>query len=348
MFFASDNGAPAAPEVMAALVAANEGPAAAYGNDEWTVRVEERLDELFERKVTTYLTTTGTAANSIALAALSNPWGAVLCHVDAHVNRDEGGAPEFFSGGTKLVGIEGEHGKITALALRDAIARNFARPPHSVSPNAVTVTQATESGTVYAPDEIAAIADVAHAHGLKLHMDGARFANAVVALGCSAADVTWRAGVDALSFGFTKNGAISAEAIVFFDKAAATSLEMRRKRSGHLWSKARYLAAQIEPMLQDGLWLKLAAQANAAAARLGAGFERLGVPLAAPVEANEVFAQLLPDEIEGLQAAGAVFYSWQGGDSGGRKLARFVCAYCTTDAEIDEVLGSLARLSQAA
>lgn len=341
MFFASDNGAPAAPEVMAALAAANEGPMPAYGNDDWTVRVGSRLNDLFEREVTTLLVTTGTAANCVALAALCPPWGAVLGHTDAHVHKDEGGAPEFYTHGAKLVGIEGQHGKITGAALKRTVETSFARPPHSVRPHVVTITQASESGTVYTPDEVADVAAAARTSGLALHMDGARFANAVAALGCSPAEITWKAGVDALSFGFTKNGAICAEAVIFFDAAAASTLEARRKRGGHLWSKARYLAAQIEPMLQDGLWLRLAGRANAAAARLAAGLRRLDIELASPVEANEVFARLSPSQIDALQRAGAIFYVWSGGAgeaAEGPMTARFVCAYSTTDAEVDALL----------
>jgi threonine aldolase len=205
----------------------------------------------------------------------------------------------------------------------------------------VTITQATELGTVYRPAEVAALAELCRASGVALHMDGARFANAIATLGCAPADVTWRAGVEALSFGFTKNGALAAEAVVFFDPARAHELAARRKRAGHLWSKGRFLAAQIEPLLADGLWLRLGAQANAAATRLAGGFASRGFRLAAPVEANEVFVAL-PDRVAAaLRAAGAVFYEWEPAVEGADGLSRFVCAWCTSPAEVDGLLSAI-------
>jgi threonine aldolase len=339
MFFASDNGAPAAPEVMAALAGANAGPAPAYGADAWTARVERQLAELFEREVAVSLVTTGTAANSLALSLLCPPHRAVLAHEEAHAIVDEGGAPEFFTGGAKLVGLPGEGAKLAPDTLRAGLAWAERRFPHSVLPGAVTITQATELGTVYRPAEISVLAELCRSFGVALHMDGARFANAIAQLGCTPAEATWRVGVDALSFGFTKNGALAAEAVVFFDASRAHELEARRKRSGHLWSKGRFLAAQIEPLLSDGLWLRLAARANAAAARLAAGFERRGFRLATAVEANEVFV-VLPAKVEAaLRAAGAVFYSWPPPEDGEDGLFRFVCAWSTSADEVDALFG---------
>jgi threonine aldolase len=339
MFFASDNAAPAAPEVMAALAAANAGPAPAYGADVWTKRVAQQLAELFEHEVAVSLVTTGTAANSLALSLLCPPYRAVLAHEEAHAIADEGGAPEFFTGGAKLVGMPGEGAKLAPDALRAGLAWGERRFPHSVLVGAVTVTQATELGTVYRPAEISALAELCRSSGVALHMDGARFANAIATLGCTPAEATWRAGVDALSFGFTKNGALAAEAVVFFDASRGHELEARRKRSGHLWSKGRFIAAQIEPLLVDGLWLRLAGQANSAAARLAAGFERRGFRLSGAVEANEVFV-VLPQRIEAaLRAAGAVFYSWDPPADGEDGLFRFVCAWSTRTDEVEALLG---------
>lgn len=343
MFFASDNGAPAAPEVMAALAEANSGPAAAYGADPWTDRVERRLAELFEREVAAVLVTTGTAANSIALAALCPAYGAVLAHEQAHAVVDEGGAPEFFIGGAKLVGLPGAAAKLTPETLRAGFEWGVRRLPHSMLGGAATITQATELGTLYRPDEIAALAEICRAFGAGLHMDGARFANAVAALGCTPAEATWRAGVDALSFGFTKNGALAAEAVVFFDPGRAHELAARRKRGGHLWSKGRFIAAQIEPLLTDGLWLRLAAHANAAAARLAEGFSSRGFRLAEAVEANEVFVALPEAAAAALRAAGAVFYSWEPPTDGADGLFRFVCAWSTSAAEVDAVFSVIDR-----
>ncbi len=343
MFFASDNGAPAAPEVMAALAAANAGPAPAYGADAWTRRVEQRIAELFERQVAVSLVTTGTAANSVALSMLCPPYRAVLAHEAAHAIVDEGGAPEFFTGGAKLIGLPGEGAKLTQDALRAGIERAEHGFPHSVRPGAVTITQATELGTVYRPAEVSALSELCRSAGVALHMDGARLANAIATLGCTPAEATWRAGVDALSFGFTKNGALAAEAVVFFDAARAHELEARRKRSGHLWSKGRFLAAQIEPLLADGLWLRLAAHANAAATRLAAGFERRGFRLGAAVEANEVFVVLPPKVEAALRGAGAVFYEWEPPTEGEDGLFRFVCAWSTGADEVDALFGVIDR-----
>jgi threonine aldolase len=250
MDFASDNAWGAAPEILAALTAANSGPTPAYGADDWTARAERRLAEVFERDCAVFLVATGTAANALALAALAPPWGAIFCHETAHVADDECGAPEFYTAGAKLVGIPGAAGKIPEAGLGRALARYPRGLVKQVQPAALTLSQATECGTIYTCAEIAALADMAHAAGLGVHMDGARFANALVSLGCTAADMTWKAGVDVLSFGATKNGALACEAVVFFDPAQADDFAFRRKRGGHTLSKGRLLGAQMLAYLE--------------------------------------------------------------------------------------------------
>src|SRR5690242_5612442 len=268
MNFASDNVFGVHERIMNALLAANAGTSPSYGVDPWTREAEERLSEVFERRVWSFLVMTGTAANALALSQLVPPYGAVFAHADAHVVVDECGAPELFTGGAKLIGIAEPAGKITPAAIARVIA-GFIRAEHDPKPAAVSIAEATELGTLYTPAEIGRIAELCRASGMKLHMDGARFANAVAALGCAPADITWRAGVDLLSFGATKNGAMAAEAIVAFDPKFAEAIERRRKRGGHLLCKGRYPAAQLLAYVEDGLWLKLARRANALARRLG-------------------------------------------------------------------------------
>ena len=337
MFFASDNGAPCPPQVMAAVMAANEGPAMPYGNDPVTARAAAQVREVLEApEATVHFVATGTAANALALATLCPPWGAVFCHDFAHVQQDECGAPEFFSG-AKLLTVPGDHGRMDPAALDAAIRGQGVRVVHSVQPGAVTLTNVSEAGTVLDPDATAALVRVAHAHGLPVHLDGARFANAVAATGATPAELTWKAGVDALSFGGTKGGLMGAEAVVFFDPARAWEFELRRKRGGHLFSKNRYLAGQFSGWLDGGLWLTLAAQANAMAARLAAGLVALpGTALVHPVQANIVFATLPQAMHDRLKAAGARYY-----DMGGGK-ARLVASWATTPAEVDAFLAAAA------
>ncbi|UPT63904.1 MAG: beta-eliminating lyase-related protein [Hyphomonadaceae bacterium JAD_PAG50586_4] len=325
MNFRSDNTASAAAEIMAALTSVNDGPAVGYGEDPWSRKLDEALGALFEREVRVFTVASGTAANSIALASVTPPWGSIICHREAHIECDECGAPEFFSGGAKLVLVDGEAAKLTCDALREGIARN-ARGIHSVKPSAVSISQTTERGAIYKPGEVAALGAIAKDAGLALHMDGARFANAVAALGCKPADVTWRAGVDLLSFGATKNGALLAESIVCFDLDLAEEIARRRKRSGHLICKGRYPAAQFLAYLNDGLWLKLAGRANALAARLG---EAAAPLLSAPVESNQVFIRPGADKLATLRAAGADFYDW------GEDEARLVVSWNQPEADID-------------
>lgn len=345
MNFASDNAAGIAPPILQALAAANTGFALGYGNDDWTRGVERRFAELFEREVAVFLVPTGTAANALALAHVSPPWGAVLCHAESHVATDECGAVEFFAG-VKLIEIAGEGAKITQEALRATLARGRGAP-HSVTPSALSLTQATELGTVYTHSELRALAEIAHARGLAVHMDGARFANALVRLGGSAAEATWKAGVDVLSFGATKGGALAAEAVIFFDPARAAGMPSRRKRAGHLLSKHRFLAAQIEAYLADDLWLRLARHANAMAQRLAEGLAAIGVAPAWPVEANEVFARLPRPADARLRAAGASYYAWP--ETGvalapDEILVRLVTSFATTAEEVDGFV-ALARAS---
>jgi threonine aldolase len=342
--FVSDNAAGAVPEVLAALARANEGTAASYGDDAITRRLTEKLSILFEKEVAVFPVATGTAANAVALATLTPHFGVVFCHEGAHIYVDECGAPEFFIGGAKLVPLDGAHGKLTPQAIKAALGRFQRGDVHHAQPSTISIAQATERGTTYTPVEIKAIADLAHTERLALHMDGARFANALAHLACAPAAITWKAGVDAMSLGFTKNGALAAEAIVFFDRTRVGDLEYRRKRAGHLFSKMRFVSAQFEAMLDDGLWLKLAKHANTMARRLGEGLSAIpGFALADPVEANEVFARL-PSEtaMTALKGAGVRFYLWEP-VTDGRPLIRLVCSFATREAEVDELLALAKR-----
>jgi threonine aldolase len=344
--FGSDNVTGAHPAILEALVAANQGAAASYGADALTRRLATRLADIFEREVAVFPVISGTAANSLALAQLCPPWGAILCETGAHVAVDECGAPTLFTGGATLSLIEGVAGRLQPADVAARIAQTRIGDQHQVQPAALTLTQATECGTVYRPADIAALAEVAHGHGLAVHMDGARFANALAHLGCTPAEATWKAGVDVLSLGATKNGALMAEAVIFFDPARANDFLYRRKRTGHLVSKMRFLSAQLDAWLADGLWLRLAAHANAAARRLADGLARRGHATEWPVEANEVFVRLPPPIAAGLEAAGFHFYPW--GDppgDGAPGLYRLVTAWNTADADVDAFLARLETLS---
>ncbi|GGK29295.1 threonine aldolase family protein [Salinarimonas ramus] len=345
MNFASDNIVGASRPVLDALVAANEGAEGAYGTDRATKAAIERLGALFERDCAIQLVATGTAANALALSALVPPYGAALCHVEAHVMEDECGAPEFFAGGMKLLGLPGAGGKIAPRTLADYLA---ALPRHEkqMPPRALTLSQATEYGLVYTPSEIAALCEVAHEAGLKVHMDGARFANALVSLNVTPAEMTWKLGIDVLTFGATKNGCLAAEAVIFFDPALAEAMPYLRKRSGHTLSKGRLLGAQLEGYLGNDHWLDNARHANAMAARLAEGVAALpGARLAVPREANEVFPVLPRETVERLRAAGAVFHPWSERSlpEGERiapheMLVRLVASFATTEAQIEAFL----------
>jgi threonine aldolase len=342
MNFASDNAAGVAPEILAAISRANVGGALAYGRDDWTKRVERRFAEIFEREVAVFLVPTGTAANALALAQLTPPWGAVLCHDEAHIATDECGAPEFFGGGIKLIGLTGEGGKIAPEMLEARLTSGQWGGPHHVSPAVVSLSQATEAGTIYRVDEIHRLAEIAHRHAVAVHVDGARLSNALARMNASPADATWRAGVDVLSFGATKGGAFAAEAVVFFDPARAAGMAERRKRGGQLISKHRFVAAQFDAFFVGDLWLTLARHANAMADRLAERLTSVGIVPIWPVEANEVFV-VLPARIDRrLKASGALYYPWTAHAlPGGRRLAademvvRLVTSFATIPDEVD-------------
>jgi len=345
MNFASDNTAGMAPEILDAIGRANTGYALGYGNDDWTKRVEKRFAEIFERDVALFLVPTGTAANALALAHLSPPWGAVLCHAESHVATDECGAPEFFGGGTKLIGLPGEGSKISSDTLRRALEDGQWGGPHHVSPSVLSLSQATECGTIYRVSEVSALSEIARKHNVAVHMDGARLGNALARMNVSPAEATWKAGVDALSFGATKGGAMGAEAVIFFDPRRGADMQSRRKRGGALASKHRFIAAQMEAFLQGDLWLRLARHANAMADALAAGLTAAGCKPVWPVEANEIFVPL-PAAIDGkLKAAGASYYPWKteslpGGLSIPRDqtLVRLVTSFQTTKDDVDKFL----------
>ncbi|MGO8799821.1 MAG: threonine aldolase family protein [Roseiarcus sp.] len=346
MNFASDNASGVAPAILDAIVAANAGSAAAYGADAHTQRAQAALSEAFERPVAAFLVSTGTAANALALAALTPPWSAIFCHEESHIHDDECGAPEFFTGGAKLVGIAGEGGKITPEALREAIGRFPRGLVKSVQPGALSLSQATEAGTIYSLDEIAALSAIAHEAGLAVHLDGARFANALVELGCSPAQMSWRAGVDALSFGATKNGAMGCEAVIFFDAERASNFPYQRKRAGQTSSKGRYLGAQMAAYLENGLWLTLARRANDAARRMADGLAGVeGIRLAWPRRVNEVFPITPRSLAAALKAEGVGFGEWSSRATApsrtprdGEAFLRLVCSFNTDGAEIDRFL----------
>lgn len=344
MEFASDNAAGVAPAILDAIAQANTGFAIGYGDDAVTRRLERRLCDLFEREVAVFLVTTGTAANALALAHLSPPWGAVICHAEAHAMVHECGAPEFYGGGLRLLGLAGAHGKLAPEAVAAALDEHFGLAPHQMVPAALSLTQASEFGAVYRGDELAALGALAHARGMMVHMDGARFGNALVRLGISPAEASWKAGVDVLSFGATKGGAMGAEAVVFFDPARAAAMAERRKRGGHLLSKHRFVAAQFEAFLDGGLWLALARHANRMADSLAAGLTAIGLAPVAPVEANIVFA-LFPYPVhERLQAQGAHYYvirtdrTHPATTPCGHILARMVTSFATTPEHIEKFI----------
>ena len=309
MRFFSDNAATAHPAVIEAIAAANRLDTA-YDGDAWSRKLDSAFSDLFETQVRALWVTTGTAANCLALATLCPPHGAVLCHRDAHIENDEAGAPAFFTHGAKLMLLDGEGAKVDPATVEAAHSR-IRKDVHQVQPRALSITNASEYGLAYRASEVRALGETARRLGLGFHMDGARFANAVVSTGESPADLTWRAGVDALSFGFAKNGGLSAEALIFFRRELAEEALVLRKRAGHLLSKGRFLAAQLLAMLEDDLWLDNARRANDAAQRLaGAAPERL----VHPVEANEIFLRMTPDEAAALRSQGFDFYDWAPGE----------------------------------
>ena len=335
MHFLSDNTAAVHPGIMEAMAAANAGHAPAYGADGLTEEAEKALELLFETDVRGFLVCSGTAANALALSAMTPPYGGILCHEEAHINVDECGAPEFFTG-AKLIPLPGEGGKLTPEVVRARLAR-FAHGEHQVKPAVLSISNPTEMGRVYTPEEVRALARVAHAHGMLLHVDGARFANAVAALGCHPDELAGRAGVDVLSLGATKNGAMLAEAVLFFNTALAVEFARRRKRAGQLVSKSCYLAAQWLAWLRDERWRELAEHANAMARLLAARLDDVpGVEIAEPVETNMVFAWLPRTLHVALVEAGAEYYCWR--EEQERVQARLVCSWQTREQEIESFI----------
>ena len=334
MRFFSDNAATVAPAVLEAIAAANRVDTA-YDGDALSKKLDGAFSDLFGTDVAALWVTTGTAANCLALASMVPPHGGVLCHREAHINTDEAGAPEFFTHGAKLIPLDGEGAKVTPEAIL-AARRAIRADVHQVQPHALSITNATEYGLVYTPDEVAALSGVAKELGLGLHMDGARFANAIARLGCHPGDVTWRAGVDALSFGFVKNGGLSAEALIYFRKDWADVAKMRRKRAGQLLSKGRYQAAQLLALIEDDRWIANGRASNAGAAAIA---EAAGARLMLPVEANEIFLRLTADEASSLRAQGFDFYDW------GEGQARLVTSWDQPRHEIDALVAAIRALS---
>ena len=335
MNFASDNVYGIHPRILAAIEQANTGTTPSYANDDWSKRAEAKLSEVFEKPVRAFLVTTGTAANGLALSAIAPSYGAVICHAEAHISCDECNSPEFFTGGAKILGLQGSGGKITPAAIERTV-KGFIRGEHDPKPAAVSITNATELGTVYSPAEVAAISALVKPRGMKLHIDGARFANAVAGLGVSPAELTWKSGVDVMSFGATKNGAMMLEAVVFFDVKLAEDFAYRRMRGGQLVSKSRYLGAQMLAYLEDGLWLDNARHANELAQRLMKGLLASGnVRIPHPVQANEVFAVMPRRLYDDLLGAGVKFFDWMpdglgpGGIKDDEILTRFVLSFAT-------------------
>jgi threonine aldolase len=334
MNFASDNAYGALPQVLDALVRANEGAVRPYGADPYTESLPARFAALFERDVAVYPVVTGTAANALALACLTPPHGAIFCHAQSHIMDSECGAPEFFSHGAKLIGIAGVDGKLSLESITaaiDAVPRGFV---HTNQPFAVSLSQPTEMGTVYSLAEIAAIADACHARGVKLHLDGARFACALDSLKATPAEATWQCGVDVLSFGASKGGTLGAEAVVFFDPADARDFAYRRKKGGHLVSKMRFVSAQLHAFVEDGLWLQAAARANALAQTLAEGLRPLAaVRIVGAVQTNMVFAQMPVELAARLREASAIFYDWTPPE-GGRVLVRLATSFATPPGDV--------------
>ncbi len=338
MNFGSDTIAPAHPSVLDAMIRVNSGAEASYGNDAITARLRDILTRTFETgDFDFWITASGTASNALALSCVCPPTGAILCHEEAHIERDERGAPEFFSGGGKLRLLPGFGAKIDPGAFTRAVAENNPDFVHETPLHVVSLTNLTECGMAYRPEEVSSFAASAKSAGLAVHLDGARLANALASTGASPGGMSWKAGVDVLTLGLTKTGALGCEIILLFGGARvrAAELRIRAKRSGHMPPKMRFLAAQAEAMLSKGLWLELAAHANAMARKMCDGFERRGFSLAYPCEGNEVFVQLPPPVAEKLKAAGAAFYPWPGGAS------RFVCSWATQEAEIEALLAAL-------
>lgn len=350
MNFSSDNASPVHPDVMAAIEKANQGFANSYGTDTAMDNVRQLVRDVFEAPdAAVYLVATGTTANVLSLASYVQPWQSIFCHREAHIQMDECGAPEFYTGGAKLVLVDGADGKIEPQSLETAIQSTIQGFVHSVQRGAVSLTNVTELGAVYSIQEIAELTAIAKKYGLPVHMDGARFANAVVSQNCSPAELTWKSGIDVLSFGGTKNGLMGVEAVVLFDSEKAWEFELRRKRGGHLFSKHRFLSAQMEAYLTDELWLRLANDANAAGQHLSQGIRKItGSQIIHPTHANMVFAAWKRGAHKNALSAGATYYPWpldqtfEGADDE-TVSARLVCSWCTTPDEITALLEVIAK-----
>ncbi len=347
MFFASDNWAGASQPIMEALARHNDGYSPAYGGDPLTDQISQKFRDIFETDCDVWMVATGTAANALSLSCATGPGGAVFCHKEAHIRVDECGAPEFISSGARMWGLEGRHCKLTTESIKSGFEEIPQDVVHHGMANAISLSQATEAGTAYSVSEIESISELAKSRDLALHMDGARFANALVSLGCSPAEMTWKAGVDMLSFGATKNGAWAAEAAVFFNKDLGKNFEYRRKRAGHLFSKMRFAAAQFDGYFKDDHWLDNARHANGMASKLIAGIQKsTQARLAWDSQSNEVFVYLPKDLAAKIENAGAAFHEWPANtlaeedkpqeDFG---LYRLVCSYRTTDRDVDQFLG---------
>lgn len=346
MQFGSDNQTGASEKVLDKIASANDGHTHGYGDDQWTEAAREKINEVFETDATIYFVATGTAANSLALASLVNPWEIILCHHQAHILIDESTAPEFFTSGARQVPVTNEAGKVQPEHVENYLSAAGTDTPHNVLPKAVSIAQANESGLVYSPEELTALSEVAHQHQLKLHVDGARFANAVAASGATPAELSWKAGVDVLCLGATKCGCLAAEAVIFFDSELATDFEHRRKRSGHLLSKGRLFASQFLGWLEDDHWLELASHANQHASALAEQLAQVpDVRLAWPAQANEVLAIMPADKISKLEAAGAEFYPWYQQSlptheqlNPGENLIRLVTSFKTSMDEVNNFI----------
>ena len=334
--FASDNVAGACPEVLDAVIKANEGDSTPYGNDQISTELQDKFSEIFEKEVIVFPTASGTAANALALSTMTPSFGNIYCHKLSHINTDECGAPEFYTGGGKLVTLQGVKGKITANELDESITG--AGIVHHTQPSSVSITQVCETGEVYQLDEIKKISDVTHKHNLNMHMDGARFANALVSLDCSPAEMTWKSGIDVLSFGATKNGCLAAEAIIFFKKDLVGNTAFLMKRAGHLLSKMRFVSAQLDAYITNDVWLKNARRANDMGKKLSEGLNNHSdINLSYPTEANEIFATFPKNKIDHLNSEGYTINEdeWDG------KAVRLVTAWNTKDNDVDEFLNIL-------
>jgi threonine aldolase len=349
MFFTSDNAAPAHPAIMDAMLSANTGYTSGYGAEDAMASVQQSIRDLFEApNAAVYLVSTGTAANALALATITKPWETIFCHRNAHIEEDECGAPEFYANGAKLTLVDGPDAMMTPENLQAAIEYTGRLGVHNVQRGSLSITNVTEVGTVYSLEQIQTLTKIAHTGGVKTHLDGARFANAMVALNCTPAELTWKSGIDCVSFGGTKNGCLGVEAVIFFNPDMAWEFELRRKRGGHLLSKHRMLSAQMQGYLADNLWIDLAKQANTAGKKLATGLANTTeAEFVHPTHANMIFAKWTRATHDKLAAQGSNYYYWPAnptptGPADEKLSARLVCNWSTTDAEIDQFLGNFA------